>query len=169
MNVDPSNGLARSQLERLKVVVSQLGLNYYELPACPFGLGVAIAESETRFVLLSVFFEPGVGVAYTTSGVLKNVEHDRPRVLEVCNARTRDNPLFPIYLHDADEGWDILASQRLPIDLLVNNPQFLEEHIQAYRVIIEKALPAFQEAGVRGERHKWSEDLPRLLVRSLIG
>jgi hypothetical protein len=35
------------------------------------------------------------------------------------------NTVYPVYLYDAQDGWDVLAQQRVHIDVLLANPVFL--------------------------------------------
>lgn len=46
---------AKANLERIKLLTTQVGLKYVELPETHFGVGIAIAFTETQYAVYSAF------------------------------------------------------------------------------------------------------------------
>jgi hypothetical protein len=82
-----------------------------------------------------------------TVGVFKGVTQDRPTVLDACNTMTRDNPMYPVFLHDAQQGWDILVQQQFHIDLALKKPGLLLQ--QPCQPSALRRAPALRSAKVR--------------------
>lgn len=166
---DPFDGVARRQLDRLQGALRANGLKTGELLETPFGVGFGVAWSETRFSVVSATYEETVPFAYVTAGVLKDVPRTRQALLEVCNSLTRDNPAFPAFLHDAEEGWDVLFSARVPVEVLMSQLQYFRLLLEYGPGSAELALERFAAGGIPTTgRHTWSEDVPRLIMRSVI-
>jgi hypothetical protein len=166
---DPFDGAARRQVERLQGAVHAIGLKTGEVRETPFGAGFGVAWSDTRFSVVSAAFEETVVYVYVTAGVLKNVPQARQALLEVCNGLTRDNPLFPAFLHDAEAGWDVLLSARSPAEVLMTQPAYFRLLLEFTPGAAEQALERFAAEGIpTSERHTWSEDIPRLIMRSVM-
>jgi hypothetical protein len=166
---DPFDGAASRQLDRLQEAVRAIGLKTGEVRETPFGVGFGVAWSDTRFSVVSATYEETVGFIYVTAGVLKAVPQARRPLLEVCNGLTRDNPLFPAFLHDAEAGWDVLLSARSPVEVLMSQPAFFRLLLEYGPGTAELALERFAAEGIStAERHTWSEDVPRLIIRSVM-
>jgi hypothetical protein len=165
---NPVTGNAIQQLDRVKKALARLGIKFFELNWDVFGAGVGIARDGEGFIVLSVS-GPADGVLNITVGILKNVAHERLRLLELCNSLTRDNTAFPVYLHDAPDGWDVHVQQRYLIDLLEDEPWFFRACVENLPATAESTRVKFQEAGIAGEPYIWNKsDAQRLLVRSLV-
>jgi hypothetical protein len=81
----------------------------------------------------------------------------------------RDNPAYPIYLHEAEIGWDILVSNIYPVTLLVNNPAFFVNSVKALPMQADILRPEFAEAGLGGEVFTWdADDRQRLFMESMM-
>jgi hypothetical protein len=155
---------ARAQLERITTLIDQAGLRYVALPEMSFSLGVAVAWSETDVIVVSV---PTASPhsAYFTQGLLKDIQQDKLRALEAANDRTHENPEFPVFLHDAEGGWDMLTQQTYPIQLFVDVPPFFESRLQTTGVAA--ALRAKLQPSLHGLPYRFEEaDLNRLLMRA---
>jgi len=166
---DDMLGPAIRQLDRVKVATADVGLPYVDVPSCPFGVGFVVSWSDARFVLASV---PGgtVETLYLTCGVLRDIEHDRLAALDQCNQLTRDNPAYPVFLHDAEVGWDILVQMCVPAALVDAVPQMFRGWCEHLPYVAERARQAFAaELDVGGVPHslRRADELSRLLVRSL--
>jgi hypothetical protein len=159
---------ARAVLEQLKTALRSLGIKYVDLPvpALPLGVGVGTVWDGGDLITISVGCDEGSLVNLTT-GVLRDVAQDRLPVLDACNGRTRENSLLPVYLQDAEAGWDILLQQRFPADLLLAEREFFGEFLQAILLAAREARADFAERGLGGYRYETS-DLDRLLLRSLV-
>jgi hypothetical protein len=161
-------GNAVQQLGRIKKALARLGIKFFELNRDVFGAGVGVARDGEGFMVLSVS-GPAAGILNITVGILKNVSHERLRLLELCNSLTRDNTAFPVYLHDAPDGWDVHVQQRYLIDLLEEKPWFFRACVENLPATAETARVKFQEAGIAGEPYARNiSDAQRLLIRSLV-
>lgn len=162
---------AKASLDRAKALASQVGLKYVELPrpAMPVGVGIAMAFGDTHFVVLSVMGGGNEDQLNITAGVLRDIRQDREKALGLCNGMVRDNPAYPIYLHDAQIGWDILVSNMYPLQLLVDNPTFFANAVRALPIVAEAARSKFAEAELGGQPFRWNgEELDRLLLVGMV-
>ena len=159
---------ASRQLERVKLLVHQVGLKYIELPAGPFAVGVAVAFGETDYDVLSVGAGGNENQLAITCGVLRDIDQDRQAALDACNSKTRDCPAYPFYLHDASAGWDINVQQLFPVDLLTGEPQFFYNSVRNLPIVTERAREEFAtDQSFGGTPYRLNdEDLTRLLIRS---
>lgn len=163
---------AQSQKGRLMAVTTQLGLRCVSLDDVPVGTGFALQwaseGNEERIVVVTI---PGgeARTAYITSGVLADVQQDdRLALLEVCNSRVSENAALPVYLHDADAGWDILVQTVFPVELLVDVPPFFGSVLKSVPLAAETIRERLRtDARAGGRPYEW-QDLDRLLLRSLL-
>src|SRR5437899_5358611 len=89
---------ASKQLQIIKGLVGQLDLKYQDIRPSPLGLGIGIAWSQTRFVVLSVPLT--ATLAFITGGVLRDIDQDRLTALTLCNTRNQGTTAYPFFLHD---------------------------------------------------------------------
>jgi hypothetical protein len=156
------------QLERITAALAELGIQWLEAGIDVFGAGVGVIQNGTDFIMLSVS-GPAGGVLNITAGLLKDISHERRRILEVCNRFTKENSACPVYLHDAPDGWDIYMQQRFLIDVLVGEAWFFRSCLESLPVVARSTRAKFRAAGIHGEPYIWSRtDARRLLVRSLL-
>jgi hypothetical protein len=162
--------LAKGQLGRIKALCSQVGLKYIELPDHFMGAGIGAGFGETDYVVLSVIAGGGESKLMITSGVLKSIRRDRLAALDACNSLTRENTIFPVFLHDAEAGWDVLIQLTYPIDLLVDNPSFFDVIVRTVPQVADKHRGEFAEkTDVGGQPWRWNaEDLGLLLTKSIL-
>jgi hypothetical protein len=159
---------ARATLERIKILTTQVGLKYVELPESPVGVGIAVPFGGTQYTVLSVMagMEGKLNIA---SGILRDIQQDRLTALDLCNGMIRDNPAIPIYLHDAPMGWDILVPILFPIHVFFESPTFFANIVRALPLMADKARPKFLEARLGGQPFNWDiENLNRLLAVSML-
>lgn len=160
---------AKATLERVKSLTNQVGLKYAELPEAPVGVGIAVGFGETQCVVLSVMGGGSEGQLNITSGILRDIKQDRVTALSLCNGMVRDNPAYPIYLHDAPMGWDILVSNVFSIRMLIETPTFFANAVRALPLVADNVRPKFLEANLGGQPFNWNpEDLNRLLLVSML-
>lgn len=156
-------------LNEIRQRLAKANLKYIE--AGPFGMGggVAIAWSETFFAMLSVarYLDQQFNITY---GVLRNINQDRQGALECCNLHNQQLTSYPAYLHDADNGWDIIQQNVLPLQILREAPQFvLGFYLGGSSKIVDNLRTQAVERGLGGEPYRWNdEDVNRLLAKSLI-
>jgi hypothetical protein len=102
--------------------------------------------------------------------VLKNVIKDRHGLLENCNRATRNNSAYPVFLHDAEAGWDILTQQQFPVEHVIANPGFMRANVENLPIAASRTRQTLLQNGVTGSVHSWStgEDLRSLLIRSMM-
>jgi hypothetical protein len=161
-------GQAVRQLERVRAALTGLGIQSREAGLDVFGAGAGVVRGGSDFVMLSVA-GPAAGVLNITAGLLKDVAHERRRLLEVCNSCTKGNSGCPVYLHDAPDGWDVHMQQRFLIDLLIDEPWFLRSCVESMPAAARSARARFCAAGICGQPYTPSPaDARRLLIRSLI-
>jgi hypothetical protein len=157
-----------SQLARVRTALTTLGIDYSDLGTGPLGAGISVAGTEADRLVLSVARATN-RVLGITLGLLKDVRHDRFRLLELCNAMTRDNAALPVFLHDGPGGWDIHLQQRLEIELLLADPNFFRSCLQTVPAAAAAMRSRFRERGVESRPYGRAEaDARRLLARSLI-
>ena len=109
------------------------------------------------------------GQLNVTSGILRDIKQDRLTALSLCNGMVRDNPAYPIYLHDAPMGWDILISNIFSIRMLFESPTSFANAVHALPQVADNVRPKFLEAGLGGQPFNWNtEDLNRLLMVSML-
>jgi hypothetical protein len=151
---------ARAQLDRLRVVLDGLSLKYVEIEPRMTAVGLAVAFGDAEFSVLSIS-GGNSSYVYVTAGALKDVSHEKLQILEVCNDYVADRAEVPVYLHDADIGWDVLA-------LYVDVPAYFGLILRAVPNAAIGVRQALGAKGVAGEPYKFSEqDLNRLFITSV--
>lgn len=161
--------LAKSQLGRIKALCAQVGLNYVELRDDVFGAGVGIGFGEAGYVILSVMGGGGESKLMITSGILKDIQRDRLAALNACNSFTSANTLFPVYLHDAQNGWSLLMQLTYTIDLLLDNPEYFSLVVRTtLQMTAQHRAEIAEKYDLGGQPWQWTaEDLGMLLTKSL--
>lgn len=161
--------LAKSQLGRIKALCDQIGLKYVELPDDVFGAGVAVGFGDAGHVVLSVMGGGSESKLMITSGVLKDMKQDRLAALSAANSFTSANTLFPVYLHDAQNGWSLLLQLTYTIDLMLDNPEYFELVVRTAPQICEQHRAEVAEKyDLGGQPWQWTaDDLSMLLTKSL--
>lgn len=110
--------IAKQQLNRIRVALNEAGLKYLDIPNDVFGAGIAVAFSQTDYVILSVMAGGMESQLLLTSGILKDIARDRLEALEACNKFNKSNTAFPVFLHDAEVGWAVIVQQTQPVEVL---------------------------------------------------
>jgi hypothetical protein len=160
---------ALQQLDRIKRLLERLSLRYENLPPLIVGGGVAVPVTASEYCVVSISAGGNENVLNITIGILRDiVRQDRLGVLDACNTRTRDNSAYPLFLHDAEAGWDILMQTRLPVNLLTEAPGFLDSLIRNLPLLAaDHRIELQRQFG--GIAYQWeSADLYRLGIRSLM-
>lgn len=159
---------AKKQLDRTKRFVARLGVEWIELePAAVFGVGFAV-KGDAGDTVVSVHSGGLESMVNFSAGVLRDIDPVRLTILDLCNSVTRDRPAYPVFLHDAELGWDVLVQVSVPAVLLSDSPDFLIGCLRNPPTVANEVRPRFEEAGLGGARYRSSvEDLSRLLIRSL--
>jgi hypothetical protein len=168
--VDRTLADARAACQQFTSALARAGLRYVELPPplLPVGVGVGLSWGDEGFVVAAIEAGGNEHLLALGSGVLRDIKRERLAVLEACNLHTRKNPQLPIFLHDAEAGWDLLLQQRLPLPLALENLDFLNVCMEAQLTMTQEARQTFSEANIGGAPYQWSgDDLSRLLLRSL--
>ena len=168
--MDELIGLAKGQLGRIRALCDQVGLKYIELPDAPFGAGGVVGFGEEGHVILSVMGGGSESKLMITSGILKDIKQDRLAALNACNSFTSGNTLFPVYLHDAKNGWSLLMQLTYTIDLLLDNPEYFSLVVRTTPQIAAQHRTEIDEKyDLGGEPWQWTpEDLSMLLAKSLV-
>jgi hypothetical protein len=167
--VEEMTALAKSQLDRIKALCAQVGLKYVELPDDTFGAGVGIGFGEAGHVILSVMGGGSENKLMITSGILKDIKQDRLAALNACNSFTSGNTLFPVYLHDARNGWSLLMQLTYPIDLMLDNPEYFSLVVRTTpQIAAGHRTEIAEKYELGGQPWQWTaEDLNMLLAKSL--
>lgn len=158
---------AQAVMARLRDVLAQEGLRSVDAPRNPFGAGLGVAWGDDVFTVMTV--EAGEpGMINLGSAVLRSVdESERAALLDQVNSATRDNPLMPVVLHDAEAGWDVIVMQRFPLQLLLRNPRFLHDCAHALAHTAKDFVERFGQFG--GRRPQWTaDDLHELVIRTTL-
>jgi hypothetical protein len=164
---------AEASLETVKSLLSQVNLRYVELAGGiaggALGVGVAVPFADAQYSVLSVMGGGNEAQLYITCGVLRDVRHERATALELCNKLVRNSPAYPIFLHEAEVGWDILISNVFSIRALAADPQFLADSVRGLPVVADAVRPRFSEAGLGGAPFQWNDkDLRRVFLESML-
>lgn len=160
-------GAAPDTLARVTDLLDRLELRYVQLPDSPMGVGVGLSFGEGGFEVISVIGPPSDSSVKLTAGVARDVPQDRLQILDLCNLHTQGLSQFPIYLHDAQLGWDVLMQVDFPVQLLEDVPPFFLNVVHSLPGIASEARQAFVDAGCAGEPYEWNEpDTTRLMLRS---
>jgi hypothetical protein len=156
-------------MERIKALIIQVGWTYIELPEFPMGVGIAVGFGPTQYTMLSVMGGGSEGQLNITAGILCDIRQDRLTALNLCNGIVRDNPAYPVYLHEAQNGWDILVSNIFFAQLLLENPVFFVKSVSALPQVADIIRPKFVEAELGGRPFNWdAEDRHRLFIKSML-
>lgn len=156
--------------ELLAQGLSAMGVAYTSLPPHLMGRGHAFAFAEDVVGVVSVLLHggPQFTVAY---GVLADLPRDRVGILEQCNLHNQGNYAYPVHLHDADKGWDVVLAMSFPIQLLVDLPEFIRGWAVTPQMVelLGEVRSAFRAAGLGGRPYRWGEaDATSLLLRTLL-
>ena len=160
-------GAAPETLARVCRLLDRLELRYMQLPDSPIGVGIGVSFGESGFEVISVIGPPSDQSVKLTAGIARDVPQDRLQILDLCNRHTQGLSQFPIYLHDAQAGWDVLMQVDFPVQLLEDVPPFFLNVVQSLPPIAAQAREPFVEGGCAGMPYEWTEaDTTRLMLRS---
>jgi hypothetical protein len=135
----------------------------------PLGVGIAMSWGETAFLVLTVLGYGNENHLYLTCGALRDIQQDRLSALDACNRLHQADASSTFYLHDAELGWDILAQQTFPVQLLLDVPQFFANSCSNLPIVTEQGRKQFGDRNLGGSPYRWnSEDLQRLFIRSMM-
>ena len=155
-------------LNRLTNTLDRLGIKYVAIPNM-FGRSVAISYGGHDIVMLSVCGPPGHNAVQIVSPILKDLERNRPLILEECNRRTSGNPSFPVFLHDAEAGWAMLTAVATAAQLMVDTPMYFRGLIEHLPTVAAEIRHEARSAGIVGTEFGWEiEDLKNLAIRSVM-
>lgn len=167
--IDDAKRRVAASLDEIRRALAAAGLEYVEAGSFVMGGGVAVAWSEAFYAMLSIanFLDQQLNITY---GVLRNINQDRLAALEYCNVHNQNFSAYPTYLHDAENGWDILQQNVLPLQLLREAPQFVfGYYLDGSSQTVDDLRAKAVERGLGGEPYRWnSEDVKRLLAKSLM-
>lgn len=168
--MDELIALAKGQLDRIKALCAQVGLKYAEIPDSFMGAGVGVAFSEADFVILSVLGGGSEGKLMITCGLAKDIKQDRLAALDASNTFTRNNTIFPVFLHDAKDTWSLLMQLTYTIDLLLDNPDYFAMVVRTTpQVAAQHRAELAEKYDLGGQPWRWTpEDLGLLLLKSLL-
>lgn len=168
--MDELIALAKGQLNRIKALCAQVGLKYVEIPDSFMGAGVGLAFSEGDFVVVSILGGGSENKVMITCGLAKDIKQDRLTALDASNTFTRDNTIFPVFLHDAKDTWSLLLQSTYTVDLLLDNPEYFDMVVRATPQVAAQHRAALAEKyDLGGQPWRWTpEDLGLLLLKSLL-
>lgn len=156
-----------AQLSRLKGVVAGARLPYVDLQPMMLASAVAVGPPDAHLVVTVV--EGQHHNAFLTCGILRDTNRDRGALLEVANSRTWSNPAYPVFLHDAEAGWDLLMQVSYPIQLLLDVPPFFIGLLRRMPAEANQARQHACDSGIAGHPYLWGTDnLARLHIRSFM-
>lgn len=159
---------AKKTMDRVKALTTQIGWTYIDLEFVT-GVGIAIGFGPTQYTVLSVMGGGNEGQLNIIAGVLRDIRQDRLTALYLCNGLVRDNPAYPVYLHDAEIGWDILVSNIFSVQLLLENPVFFAKSVRALPQVADLVRPTFLDAELSGQPFTWDEEnRHRLFMESMM-
>jgi hypothetical protein len=107
-----------------------------------------------------------------TYGIAKDVAQEKLKVLEACNRHNQDLTAYPVLLHDAETGWDVLMKLTYPVQLFRDVPEFVLGWAlnEGMGEMVRSARTRLAEADLVVTPHRWNlEDAIRLHLRSIIG
>jgi hypothetical protein len=168
--VDEMIALAAQQLERVKVLCSQIGLTYVDLPPFFMGCGIAIGFGETDYTILSILAGGSESQLMATSGLLRDIHKDRGAALLAVNRFNQQNSSYTVYLHDAEAGWSLLVQRTTPIEVFLDSPSYLSGLVRGLPSAVgEMREQIAQETALGGRPWRWEpQDHNDLLIRSLL-
>jgi hypothetical protein len=169
-NIEEAEAENRARIDHLGQLLGQAGLQYSTLDRHPMGGGHVLAFAEDVIVAVTVNMYLG-GQFSITYGVGRDLPRQRCEILEICNRHNQGMTAYPIHLHDADAGWDVLLTLTYPFQLFVSEPEFISGFALNASVgeVVGGVRTAFAEAGMPLVPYQWnSEDASRLQMRALI-
>lgn len=168
--MDELIALAKGQLGRIKALCAQVELKYVEIPDSFMGAGVGVAFSETDYVILSILGGGSEGKLMITCGLAKDIKQDRLTALDASNTFTRNNTIFPVYLHDAEDTWSLLMQLTYTVDLLLDNPDYFAMVVRTTpQVAAQHRAELAEKYDLGGQPWQWTpDDLGLLLLKSLL-
>lgn len=168
--MDELIALAKGQLDRIKALCAQVGLKYAEIPDSFMGAGVGVGFGETDFVVLSVLGGGSEGKLMITCGLARDINRDRLAALDAGNTFTRNNTIFPVFLHDAEDTWSLLMQLTYTVDLLLDNPDYFAMIVRSTpQVAAQHRAELAEKYDLGGQPWRWTpDDLGLLLLKSLL-
>ena len=90
--------------------------------------------------------------------------------LDASNTFTRNNTIFPVFLHDAKDTWSLLMQLTYTIDLLLDNPDYFAMVVRTTpQVAAQHRAGLAEKYDLGGQPWRWTpEDLGLLLLKSLL-
>jgi hypothetical protein len=107
-----------------------------------------------------------------TYGVAKDVAQDKLKVLEACNRHNQGMTAYPVLLHDAETGWDVLMKLTYPVQLFRDVPEFVLGWAlnEGMGEKVRSARTHLAEAELVVTPHRWNlEDATHLHLLSILG
>jgi hypothetical protein len=160
---------AHDAIRQLAAAMQSVELNVAQLPDTSVSSNLLLGFGDDGYVLVTVIGGNEV-TTYVTTGAAADLDHDRLAALEFANARTRENPALPVFLHDGgDEHWDLLVQQSHPTAILTQNPPFLRGMITANIARTVAIRESLAETQIGGRAYEATpEDLQRLAQRAVV-
>jgi hypothetical protein len=157
---------AATTIAALRSALAANGLNSVESPPNPIGAGLGVAWGEDVFMVITV--EAGEpNMVNLGSAVLRDVAQERGAICAITNQLTMENPLMPVVLHDAEAGWDVIAMQRFPYQLLMDNQQFMCSCALALAHRSKEMAERFGPFG--GRRPQWTmQEVHEMVIRTTL-
>jgi hypothetical protein len=151
----------------LRDALAAQGLQSVAAPRNPFGAGLAVPWEEGTFSVMAVMAGEPRMVNFG-SAVLRSVaQTDKVGILYLTNLLTRENPLMPVVLHNAEAGWDVIAMQRFSYQLLMENQSFMCESAHALAYMAREVEERFQQFG--GRPPQWrADEIHELVIRTTL-
>jgi hypothetical protein len=132
------------------------------------GVGFGVGFGDTDFVVVSAAGGNDQHVSLTC-GVLRDVRRERLLVLDACNRITQNRAAYPVFLHDAEIGWDVLLQTSFPLQVVLDAPGYAKAMLVGLPEVAAEARDQLLAGGVGGVGYRWEPaDLQRLLVRSMM-
>lgn len=167
--LDVVHGAPQVTVDRVRALVEgPLGLRTQSLDPGPLGVGFGVGFGDTDFVVVSAAGGNDQHVSLTC-GVLRDVRRERLLVLDACNRITQNRAAYPVFLHDAEIGWDVLLQTSFPLQVVLDAPGYAKAMLVGLPEVAAEARGQLLAGGVGGVGYRWEPaDLQRLLVRSMM-
>lgn len=157
---------AQQQIDFVVAWATETGFRCAPVPAHASTKNAGVVFDEDDYLLLGIM--DGTPSLYLTSGVVQRIREDRVAALEAANSWTRSNPAFPCFFADGPHGWDLVLQQKLPLQLVVDAPEFVKSCIGSMPGLTRNMRATAASLGLVGEPFRWTpDDLRRLAARSM--
>jgi hypothetical protein len=153
--------VAEATLGDVKAILNANSINFAEFNRGGLGVGVGTAWGDDIVIVATVEISaeaPPAPFFYLTSGILRNADGDRLRLLEICNVFNERWVTPAAFVLDEDDGSTVLLKMLWPVMLFRHEPGYMMRVISRLAIQTPKLREQLISQGIRGDLYRATEE-----------